>query len=458
MEKFVRGLVRFVFIACYVAFMLASIRHVATFFNGFEPNKDNTIGSYLLAGAFDITALVTTIGVMFFRKSMPRWVFVIVWAFIIAIAGYSYIINLEYTSHYQDMSMLMQPTGATTPVFDASGNVQYVPAMQVNTTLMYINPFLASGFTVFALIYSVIAEFFGTKPPSTDELKAQKQYLEETVGLQQEIDALKARAKKPSLIERGKERVKEVVKAGQEIAQEVRKQHDTEPLNSQQHARTEEHENVFEDGYDTGEREALSVSLNTVSESAYHPINHTLGESLEELAKHYPMIASWRSLRTVSVPLKEVIKVTGKHHKTVSSAVGKGLLEGPKAHPDRVFITSVVKWLLSELSEQSRVALEETIEVSVVDADKTSAITQLNDALPRLGMIEQRMLDAVLDAPASERRKLQEYADDHSLAETTIYLKQRYAQYADFIIERRVADVMKVYQAQHRETVVFSLS
>lgn len=458
MEKFVRGLVRFVFIACYVAFMLASIRHVATFFNGFEPNKDNTIGSYLLAGAFDITALVTTIGVMFFRKSMPRWVFVIVWAFIIAIAGYSYIINLEYTSHYQDMSMLMQPTGATTPVFDASGNVQYVPAMQVNTTLMYINPFLASGFTVFALVYSVIAEFFGTKAPTADELRAQKQYLEETVTLQADIDALKKRNKKPGVVERMTNTAKDVVKAGQEIAQAVSKKDDkpvlndpdTEPLTPSSGCVEEAVETDLEEDFDTGEREAIQRSLHEVSKAVSEVPNTPLPTGLEgdlhaafdELEKHYPKIVAWRSIRGKSVTLKAISEITGKHHRTVQSAVLKGSLTRLNRYPDRVLLTSVLTWLLHEVSDASKVALEETVEMPVIQT--------INDSLPRLGMIEDRMLEAVLDAPASKRRELQEYADSHTLVEITVYLKQQYTQYAGFITESRVEKVMKVYQAKHR--------
>lgn len=109
--SWIRAGVRIVFILCFIAFMWASIHHVATFFNNFEQNDDNMFGSYLLAGAFDITALVTTIAVMFFRKSMPLPVFIGVWGFIIAITGYSTFINWEYASHYQNMALIMQATG-----------------------------------------------------------------------------------------------------------------------------------------------------------------------------------------------------------------------------------------------------------------------------------------------------------------------------------------------------------
>src|SRR5215472_9484218 len=204
--RWVRGLVKTIFVFCYIAFMWASIHHVAAFFNAFEADNSNTWGSYLLAGAFDITALVTTIGVMFFRKSMPGWVFWIVWAFILAIAGYSFFINWEYASHYQNMTLLLQPTGATTAVYDTHGVLHYVPVMQVNTRLVWVNPILASGFTIFSLIYSVIAEFFGTKAPTAQDLEARKKYLQETADLLQDIKQLEEKGKGKGLIATLKEK------------------------------------------------------------------------------------------------------------------------------------------------------------------------------------------------------------------------------------------------------------
>jgi hypothetical protein len=228
--KFIRGLVKTVFIICYIAFMWASIHHVATYFNNFEAGNGDWLGSYALAGAFDVTALVTTIGVMFFRKSMPTWVLWIVWIFILAIAGYSFFINWEYASHYQNMDLILQPTGETTPVYDAAGQLHYVPVMRANTNLLWINPVLASGFTIFSLIYSIIAEFFGAKPPTTEELLAKKAYLEETSDLLSEIAALEGRDKKTSWVQRAKEVAKEVKDGAQELAGERKEKKDPQAL------------------------------------------------------------------------------------------------------------------------------------------------------------------------------------------------------------------------------------
>jgi hypothetical protein len=227
----VRGSVKMVFVLCYIAFMWASIHHVAVYFNNFEQGNGDMFGSYALAGAFDITALVTTIGVMFFRKSMPLWVLWIVWIFILAIAAYSFFINWEYASHYQNMDLIMQPTGATTPVYDQQGVLHYVPVMRANTGLLWINPILASGFTIFSLIYSIIAEFFGTKPPTTEELLAKKAYLEETSSLLSEIQKLEGqKSKHPSWVQRAKGLAQEVKDGAQELAGERKEKKDPQTV------------------------------------------------------------------------------------------------------------------------------------------------------------------------------------------------------------------------------------
>jgi hypothetical protein len=88
--------------------------------------------------------------------------------------------------------------------------LHYVPVMQVNTHLLWVNPILASGFTIFSLIYSVIAEFFGTKAPTVEELRAKKKYLEETSGVLEAIRKLEEKNKGTSLLDRVKKGALEV--------------------------------------------------------------------------------------------------------------------------------------------------------------------------------------------------------------------------------------------------------
>jgi hypothetical protein len=219
--KLFRWFVKLVFIGCYAAFMWASVHHVAYFFNNFEEGSKSQIGfgSYVLAGAFDLTALITTIAVMFFRKNMSFVVLLVVWIFILAIAGYSFLINWEYVVHFQGADLTLEPTGATTPVYDQAGNLHYVPVMQQDQRLLVLNPLLASGFVLFSLIYSIVAEFFGTKPPSVQELEAQRDYLRRTKAITDEIQQL-AENKGPGLIARAKQTALEVKEAVAEVTKQ----------------------------------------------------------------------------------------------------------------------------------------------------------------------------------------------------------------------------------------------
>ena len=210
-------LVRIIFIGCYVAFMWASIHHIATFYNDFEAGGGNIVGSYAIAGAIDITALVTTTAIMFFRKSMPIWVFLIVWVFVLALAGYSTFINWEYATHFQNMELIMQPTGAMQPVYDRSNVLHYVAQMKVNLSLLKINPIFASGFTLFSLVYSIIAEFFGSKPPTAAELDQQIKYFEETAVKQKRLKELRDDAKGPGFIATLRDKTNEAVDAGKDV-------------------------------------------------------------------------------------------------------------------------------------------------------------------------------------------------------------------------------------------------
>jgi hypothetical protein len=95
-ETIFRAGLRVVFLFAYGAFLWASIHHVATFFDNFEPDGNDWTGSYTLAISIDATALVLTLGVMFFRKSMPGLALGVVWFFIIALTAFSWLVNWEY--------------------------------------------------------------------------------------------------------------------------------------------------------------------------------------------------------------------------------------------------------------------------------------------------------------------------------------------------------------------------
>jgi len=192
-EAVFRGGIRFVFLFAYGAFLWASIHHVATFFHNFEPGGNDWTGSYTLAISIDATALVLTIGVMFFRKSMPGLALGVVWFFIVALTAFSWLVNWEYAMRYQSTDLTNDPL------------------------LKLLNPILASSFAFLNLAYSVVAEFFNTRKQTAEDLAHEADRLETLVIEQNRLEAAKDRVKKPNLIQRAKELALEAKTAAQEV-------------------------------------------------------------------------------------------------------------------------------------------------------------------------------------------------------------------------------------------------
>jgi len=195
--------IRVVFLFAFGAFLFASIPHIATFFDNFEQDSGNWFGSYALAISIDATALVLTIGVMFFRKNMPWYAQVFVWFFIIALTAFSWFVNWEYALRFQS-DMLTN-----------------------NDTLKFINPILASSFAFLNLAYSLVSEFFSARVLTAADLEEEAKRLESLISVQNRVNLAKDQLKKPSLIQRAKDvalevksAAKEVVTSGDEAAQE----------------------------------------------------------------------------------------------------------------------------------------------------------------------------------------------------------------------------------------------
>lgn len=338
--KFVRGLVKTVFVLCYAAFMWASIHHVATYFDNFEEyGASNMFGSYLLAGAFDVTALVTTMGVMFFRKSMPRQVQILVWVFIIAIAGYSFLINWEYAAHFQSANLTLQPTGAMTPVFDVQGHLHYVPVMKMNTGLLVINPLLASGFTIFALIYSIVAEFFGSKPPTVEELAARKKYLEETAGMVESIKHLEQKGKGKGFIQSAKEKALEVKSAVKEITK-------AEETSGQVERTADEGEELSEG--ESAEGTAGKAAGKERASEAKPERHFEMSDEANLVAMQYEKARSWLADSRTTVPLKMVAETMNLSMKMLRNRVESRRIRATK-NKEIVYKDSVVEWAIEEL-------------------------------------------------------------------------------------------------------------
>ncbi|BCL82275.1 hypothetical protein ccbrp13_47400 [Ktedonobacteria bacterium brp13] len=188
-----RVIIRVIFIFAYIAFLAASIRHVATFFHNFEADPSDWVNPYTLAVSIDLTSLVLTVGVMFFRKNMPWYAQLFTWVFIVALTAFSWFVNWEYALTYQ-------------------GN-----ALHVNNTLRMLNPILASSFAFLNLAYSVVAEFFSSKTESAAELAAKVDELEQLEEQQRRLAAYRERTKNLSVIQRVKNTALEARAAVNEV-------------------------------------------------------------------------------------------------------------------------------------------------------------------------------------------------------------------------------------------------
>lgn len=188
-----RVAIRIVFLFAFIAFLSASISHVATFFHNFEEDRTNWISPYMLAISIDLTALVLTVGVMFFRKDMPWYAAVITWIFIFALTAFSWTVNWEYARTYQGTDL------------------------KAGHLLALINPVLASAFAFLNLAYSFVSEFFNTKVKTADELQKELDRLEALEKVQARLNDYHSRNKKKGIIQRTKDAVIEAKQAVKEV-------------------------------------------------------------------------------------------------------------------------------------------------------------------------------------------------------------------------------------------------
>jgi len=186
--------IRLVFLFAFVAFLSASISHVAVFYHNFEADKSNWVSPYMLAISIDLTALMLTIGVMFFGKGMPIHAKIIIWLFIFALTGFSWAVNWEYASTYQ---------GTT--------DIKASPFLQM------LNPILASSFAFLNLAYSFVSGYFDSNEKTAAELQAEADRLEGLEKAQKRIDAYRERTRKKSLIQAAKETLIEAKEAVNEL-------------------------------------------------------------------------------------------------------------------------------------------------------------------------------------------------------------------------------------------------
>src|SRR5712691_1586212 len=156
-------LIKGVFLFAYVAFLAASISHVAYFFHSFEPVPageqwlQEWVVPYALAISIDVTSLVLMIGVTYMKQGVGGGKLAGVWVFIAMLTAFSWLANWEYAEQFQTAGL-------------AKAATQSLPF--VGVTFQQLNPILASSFAFLNLAYSIAAEFFSSKPRTAEQIAA----------------------------------------------------------------------------------------------------------------------------------------------------------------------------------------------------------------------------------------------------------------------------------------------
>jgi len=312
-EKFFRGAIRVVFLGAYGAFLWASLHHIAFFFHSFEPDQTDWTGSYWLAISIDVTALVMTTGVMFFRKGMGNWSFAIVWFFILGLTSFSWVVNWEYAVQFQN------------------GNLSRA------TDFQWINPILASSFAFLNLVYSIVGEFFNAKPQTADDLDQEIARLQALNGKQKQLKELQ---KGTGLIQQAKEKLievkdaaNEVFTAGQnELQSEINTATKDPPIETVKTPELEQVEIPSEVDIEDGQNEP----------QAEYP-----DDVLSVLVK-FPKVQSWLTTSQRTATIEQVAEVTGLSKRRVVNRVKDGTLKRNSRNQNLVHVSSVIEYLKTD--------------------------------------------------------------------------------------------------------------
>lgn len=319
MDRFFHALIRIVFLVAYGAFLWASIHHIAYFFSSFESTQSGPIGSYTLAISIDVTALVMTIGVMFFRKSMDRFSFGIVWAFIIGLTAFSWIVNWEYAVQFQN------------------ANLSHATQFQM------INPILASSFAFLNLVYSLVGEFFGSKGQTVDDLDKEIERLTGMKGRQEQLRELrKGTGFIASVTNIAKDTKKAVAEVFTKDVQEPQKERDTGPI-ANPHA--------IENMVDEDEENSLIEDAQEDASEGMSEQQEMVSEDIQDTHDEVPIVHAQKTQKAS----------TSKRSSDASVRVHKVLKSNPsatvtqivdKAKVSRGYASQIRKQWISEQQEQ----------------------------------------------------------------------------------------------------------
>ena len=315
-EKGFSVLIRIVFIVAFGAFLWASIHHVATFFHAFEPDQTDWTGSYALAFSIDGTALILTIGMMFFGKQMPLLPKIIVWCFIVGLTGFSWVVNWEYAEAFQSPQLTM-----------------HLDPMWRN-----INPILASSFAFLNLAYSIVSEFFGAKPKTVEELQAE---LDELTGTHAQLRKQIKENKGPGLIARLKDTAIEAKNAAKEV---LKNEDDATVLNG---PKTDPEIAVIDDEMIAETQQELGDIPDGINgDDAPVCETDSNGETSPEEVGKTPSqnISSKRTTEPLSVSIKEAATLLKLSESYVRKLKRNRLLKSPPRAQHLILLSSIKKY------------------------------------------------------------------------------------------------------------------
>jgi hypothetical protein len=169
----------------------------------------------------------------------------------------------------------------------------------------------------------VIAEFFGTKPPTIEELQAREKYLEETETVEENIRQLETKRKGKSLIERGKEKVIELATARQEIAKAL-------------------------DNHEESEQETIGQLEAAAEESQPIPFRKPQSNEVEsQPVLSEENVPSWLATSGSTVPLQTVVEHTQLSIRKLRNRVESRQIRATK-NKDIVYKNSLIAWMKTE--------------------------------------------------------------------------------------------------------------
>ena len=439
-HKWINGFFWFAF----AAFLSASIPHVAYFFRAYEPVDAARdwlywLISYGIAVSIDVTIFLLSVTVASMHRQQKRGGLIFsVWLFILGLAALSWYINYKYAQHFIDTGMV-SPTSLSLPWLG---------------TLPDVNPIIASAFQALAIAYTWISDKIAAdeRVKTAAELKAEADELENALIEKQRIAALKRGGQVSTLTG--------LLDAGKTLVNHARNMSDTPGHNAainEQDAPAKDAQNadynaaINETGAPVKQDEPdaqnagitpAKTELKTDESAVQTSPQITLTPDVFAVLNAYPKIGALLSTSRKTATIEEVSQALNVSVRLVKNRLQDGTLKHPPRNDKLVLITSVVTWAKTLLTPAQNAGKTETS--APVKQDEPDA----QNAGITLGIIEQRMYDALMSEPENVAELLR-LSQEQDITSFTAMLKKRYSQYASYITPGRVINVLAYARKQH---------